>query len=71
MGVRRARGTAKDQPNGDMLRRLQGMLYEFHEMGCFEEARPHILWLMEIAETQDRYAGAANQLVGGRPRTSQ
>ncbi len=54
-----------------MLRRLQGMLYEFHEMGCFEEARPHILWLMEIAETQDRYAGAANQLVGGRPRTSQ
>ncbi len=35
---------------GDMLRRLQGMLYEFHDMGRFEEARPHILWLMEIVE---------------------
>jgi hypothetical protein len=65
------RGTAKDQPNGDMLRRLHGMLYEFHDMGCFEEARPHILWLMEIAEAQAHRAGPANQLVETRPRISQ
>ncbi|HWD28102.1 MAG TPA: hypothetical protein VG387_13110 [Rhizomicrobium sp.] len=35
---------------GDLLPRLQALLYEYHELGCFEEARPHILWLMEIAE---------------------
>ncbi len=35
---------------GDLLQRLQDMLYEYHDLGCFEEARPHILWLMEIAE---------------------
>jgi hypothetical protein len=34
----------------DLLQRLQDMLYEFHDLGQFEEARPHILWLMEIAE---------------------
>jgi hypothetical protein len=69
--VKRMRETAKDRPNGDMLRRLQGMLYEFHDMGCFEEARPHILWLMEIAEAQGHHAGPANGLVETRPRTSQ
>ncbi len=35
---------------GDLLQRLQGMLYEYHALGCFDEARPHILWLMEIAQ---------------------
>jgi hypothetical protein len=43
-----------DQGQGDLLLRLQGLLYEYHELGCFEEARPHILWLMEIAETEQR-----------------
>jgi hypothetical protein len=55
MGMKGSRATAK-QPGNDMLRRLQGMLYEFHDMGCFEEARPHILWLMEIVESEDRNA---------------
>jgi hypothetical protein len=68
VGVKRI---AKDQPNGDMLRRLQGMLYEFHDMGRFEEARPHILWLMEIAEAQGHHTGPANAGVETRPRTSQ
>ena len=35
---------------GDLMQRLQDMLYEYHDLGRFEEARPHILWLMEIAE---------------------
>ncbi|HEY0105239.1 MAG TPA: hypothetical protein VGB91_04085 [Rhizomicrobium sp.] len=35
---------------GDLLQRLQAMLYEYYDLGRFEEARPHILWLMEIAE---------------------
>jgi hypothetical protein len=51
MGTKGSRGTAKG-PGGDMLHRLQGILYEFHDMGRFEEARPHILWLMEIVERQ-------------------
>ena len=37
----------------DLLQRLQDMLYEYHDLGCFEEARPHILWLMEIAEKSE------------------
>jgi hypothetical protein len=41
--VGRVRGT-------DLVRRLQDMLYEYHDLGRFDEARPHILWLMEIAE---------------------
>lgn len=41
----------KDKTPDDLLQRLQGLLYEFHDRGCFDEARPHILWLMEIAET--------------------
>ena len=36
----------------DLLQRLQNMLYEYHAMGRFEEARPHILWLMEIAQKE-------------------
>jgi len=47
------RANKAKEPGGDLLRRLQGMLYEFHDMGRFEEARPHILWLMEIVERQD------------------
>jgi hypothetical protein len=39
-----------DQGQTDLLQRLQALLYEYHELGCFREARPHILWLMEIAE---------------------
>jgi len=37
----------------DLLQRLQDMLYEYHALGRFEEARPHILWLMEIAEKSE------------------
>ncbi|MEI9887295.1 MAG: hypothetical protein WDN08_12475 [Rhizomicrobium sp.] len=43
---------ATKAPAGDLVGRLQGMLYEFHEFGRFDEARPHILWLMEIAEKE-------------------
>jgi len=42
--------TAMD--DGDLLQRLQDLLYEYHDLGRFEEARPHILWLMEIAEAE-------------------
>ncbi|HEY4942882.1 MAG TPA: hypothetical protein VII56_15745 [Rhizomicrobium sp.] len=52
MAAKKIRGAAKKTPGGDLLRRLQGMLYEYHDMGRFEEARPHILWLMEIAESE-------------------
>ncbi|MEJ0043949.1 MAG: hypothetical protein WDM81_17815 [Rhizomicrobium sp.] len=38
---------------GDLLQRLQDMLYEYHALGRFEDARPHILWLMEIAEKEE------------------
>ena len=50
---RGTRRTAKT-PADDLMRRLQGMLYEYHALGRFEEARPHILWLMEIAEEEGR-----------------
>ena len=33
----------------ELLQRLQDLLYEYHALGRFEEAKPHILWLMEIA----------------------
>lgn len=52
MIAKQTRETASRIPGSDLLRRLQGLLYEYHDMGCFEEARPHILWLMEIAETE-------------------
>ena len=42
----------------ELLPRLQGLLYEFHNLGRFEEARPHILWLMEIAEAEQRGVSA-------------
>ena len=42
--------TKTDPSDSGLLQRLQALLYEYHELGCFEEARPHILWLMEIAE---------------------
>ncbi len=45
---------------GDLLQRLQDLLYEYHQLGRFEEARPHILWLMEIAEKEP--AAALNHL---------
>ena len=50
------RGTEKTAkaPADDLMRRLQGMLYEYHALGHFDEARPHILWLMEIAESESR-----------------
>ena len=52
MAAKRATGKTTKAPGGDLLRRLQGMLYEYHELGCFEQAKPHVLWLMEIAEAQ-------------------
>ena len=39
-----------EESENKLLLRLQELLYEYHELGRFEEARPHILWLMEIAE---------------------
>jgi hypothetical protein len=44
----------KRSGSDDLLSRLQAMLYEYHAFGRFEEARPHILWLMEIAEREHR-----------------
>ncbi|MBL6852032.1 MAG: hypothetical protein ISS15_10695 [Alphaproteobacteria bacterium] len=38
------------QNGDDLLRRLQALLYEYETRGEFERARPHILWLMELAE---------------------
>jgi hypothetical protein len=32
-----------------LLGRLQALLYEYESLGQFERAKPHILWLMEIA----------------------
>lgn len=49
MAGQRTRRTAKKTAGDDLLRRLQGLLYEYHDLGRFEEAKPHILWLMEIA----------------------
>ncbi|HEY0299837.1 MAG TPA: hypothetical protein VGC36_00775 [Rhizomicrobium sp.] len=43
----------KESADG-LMRRLQGLVYEFHALGHFEEARPHILWLMELAEKAER-----------------
>ena len=33
-----------------LLKRLQQLLYEYEAMGELERAKPHVLWLMEIAE---------------------
>jgi len=33
-----------------LLKRLQQLLYEYEAIGELERAKPHILWLMEIAE---------------------
>jgi hypothetical protein len=42
-----------DKPASDeLLRRLQNLIYEFHALGRFDEAKPHLLWLMEIAESE-------------------
>jgi hypothetical protein len=38
----------------ELLLRLQDLLYEYHALGRFEEARPHILWLMEIAQAEQQ-----------------
>jgi hypothetical protein len=38
--------------SGELLKRLQDLIYDFHTIGCFDEARPHLLWLMEIAERE-------------------
>jgi hypothetical protein len=32
-----------------LLGRLQALLYEYEALGQFDRAKPHILWLMEIA----------------------
>ena len=43
--------------DSDLLQRLQNLLYDYHALGRFEEARPLILWLMEIAEEELRDKG--------------
>ncbi len=37
----------------ELLQRLQNLLYEYHALGRFEEACPHILWLMEIVQREE------------------
>ncbi len=64
MVAKQTRETARKMPGGDLLRRLQGLLYEYHDMGCFEEARPHVLWLMEIAEAAQRPTPPVSQMAG-------
>jgi hypothetical protein len=49
-----AKRKIENKSAGDLLRRLQSMLYEYHELGRFDEAKPHILWLMEIAHAPGR-----------------
>ena len=61
MSPRQIRRTNEPGAGDDLLRRLQKMLYEFHALGRYEEARPHILWLMEIAEAESRSAADATQ----------
>ena len=50
---------ARRTRQSDLLQRLQDLLYEYHALGRFDDARPHILWLMEIAEEELR--GAATR----------
>jgi hypothetical protein len=47
----------RGRPGDDLLKRLQALLYEYETLGDFERARPHILWLMEIAR-KDRASPA-------------
>lgn len=35
-----------------LLKQIQNLIYDFHALGRFDEARPHLLWLMEIAEQE-------------------
>ncbi|MBS0473130.1 MAG: hypothetical protein JSR60_18820 [Proteobacteria bacterium] len=35
-----------------LLKQLQDLIYDFHALGRFDDARPHLLWLMEIAEQE-------------------
>ncbi|MEJ1967360.1 MAG: hypothetical protein WDN03_01795 [Rhizomicrobium sp.] len=44
--------TRKRDGKGELLNRLQALLYEYHALGRFAEAKPHILWLMEIAQAE-------------------
>jgi hypothetical protein len=55
MTMKRVRVT---DAGGDLLHRLQTMLYDYHDLGRFEEAKPLLLWLMEIAETERRKASS-------------
>ncbi|HXC56912.1 MAG TPA: hypothetical protein VNU97_16555 [Rhizomicrobium sp.] len=54
MTAKRVTGTPVRVRGDDLMQRLQSMLYEYHDLGRFEDARPHILWLMEIAEAESR-----------------
>lgn len=54
MAAKPTKRKSAKEPAGDLMRQLQAMLYEYHALGRFDEARPHILWLMEIAEAEDR-----------------
>ena len=56
MAAKRGSRKTTKAPASDLMRRLQGMLYEYHALGHFEDARPHILWLMEIAEAESHKA---------------
>jgi len=40
---------AKPRPREGLLSRLQLLLYEYEALGELQRAKPHILWLMEIA----------------------
>ena len=37
------------RPRKDLVKRIQALLYDFEEIGKLRQARPHIIWLMEIA----------------------
>jgi hypothetical protein len=50
--TKRVRVNAAKTRGGDLLKRLQSMLYDYHDLGRFEQARPHLLWLMEIAAAE-------------------
>jgi len=49
-----ARKQAAKRSGDDLLNRLQALFYEYETIGEFERARPHILWLMEIAQKGTR-----------------
>jgi len=41
---------ARPRTREGLLSRLQLLLYEYESIGELQRAKPHILWLMEIAQ---------------------